>query len=179
MNKRALKSKITIADTLINLMESSYFSEITISEIAAYSNLSRRSFYRNFSSKMDVLHFKNEIIIDEYLEGVNRRGLQTVYEMLSYYFEFWYSKKEYINLLKRNNVQYVLFEVQRKVFIEKLPFQNAPWHWEEIDETIIDLIFIGGLWNVLNYYLDSEKDIDPKKLALEVVNNLKHYIKYV
>ena len=58
MDKRKeanLRVKKSISKTLFSLMEEKKLAEITITELVAGANVARASFYRNYSSKEDVL----------------------------------------------------------------------------------------------------------------------------
>jgi len=54
-NPSAVQSKEWIMNSLIVLMQVKNYNEITISEIAEKAGVVRRTFYRNFDSKEDVL----------------------------------------------------------------------------------------------------------------------------
>jgi AcrR family transcriptional regulator len=49
------RSKLALETALLDLMRTEDFAEITIQEIAYRAGLSRRTFYRNFTSKEEIL----------------------------------------------------------------------------------------------------------------------------
>lgn len=49
------QSKLWMEDSLLKLMQTEKYQEITIQEITDYAGLSRRTFYRNYSSKDEIL----------------------------------------------------------------------------------------------------------------------------
>lgn len=61
-NPIALRSKEWLANALLELMKNKPFREISISEIAEKADLSRRTFYRSFSSKEEVICFHLQTI---------------------------------------------------------------------------------------------------------------------
>lgn len=53
---KAKKSKIKISNALIQLLEDIPYENITISKLAETAQLSRRTFYRNYSTKDDIIN---------------------------------------------------------------------------------------------------------------------------
>ena len=60
-NPSAIRSKTEICEALIRLMKDHPYEEITVKQIALEAKLVRKTFYRNFDSKEDVL----ETILDK------------------------------------------------------------------------------------------------------------------
>lgn len=54
-SKTAQQSKSWLTHSLLELMKEKSFSDITITEIAEKAQLDRRTFYRHFQSKKDIL----------------------------------------------------------------------------------------------------------------------------
>lgn len=79
----------------------------------------------------------------------------------------------YLSLLKKHNLLSLMLEIERKKFLKILPQSKFPWHnnSDEI-ELFLNLILIGGLWNVSLYLLDTNKRIEPSQLALKIIETL-------
>ena len=54
-NPSAIRSQKEITEALISLMREYPYSEISVKQIILESKLARKTFYRNFESKDDVL----------------------------------------------------------------------------------------------------------------------------
>ncbi len=67
-NRTALQSQHIIADALVALLRRKPFPEITISELCREAAIGRKTFYRNFDEKEDVL----DLILRELLEDYRR-----------------------------------------------------------------------------------------------------------
>lgn len=63
-----MKSKDKIVQSLIELMETHEFEEITVKDISELAEVNRSTYYRNFKSKEDIIKYKLESMMDEYLE---------------------------------------------------------------------------------------------------------------
>ena len=166
VDARAYRSKVRIAEALFEKLAVYELDEISVSEVVAKAGVSRNTYYRHFSTKRSVLTFYIEELLREYLQGVEERGISDVEGILNYYFSFWGERKEYVILLRRRQLLDLALDVQRKKFLEALPRSDLPWHGVSgVDETLVDLLFVGGMWNILLHWLD--RGMDPK--ASEVV----------
>lgn len=61
--------KECMADALFILLQTKSIEEITISEVTALSNVSRITYYRNFTSKESMIEFKLDKLIDEWIRA--------------------------------------------------------------------------------------------------------------
>ena len=166
VDARVYRSKVRIAEALFEKLAVYELDEISVSEVVAKAGVSRNTYYRHFSTKRSVLTFYIEELLREYLQGVEERGISDVEGILNYYFSFWGDRKEYVILLRRRQLLDLALDVQRKKFLEALPRSVLPWHGVAgVDETLVDLLFVGGMWNILLHWLD--RGMDPK--ASEVV----------
>lgn len=92
-NKRVLaneRTKRRIIRALLRLMNEKHFSDITVSDIVARAGVARASYYRNFSSKEDVIASAGAIIIDDFRQktvGENRSVLE--YESILRMFRYF------------------------------------------------------------------------------------------
>ena len=161
VDARVYRSKVRIAEALFEKLAVYELDEISVSEVVARAGVSRNTYYRHFSTKRSVLTFYIEELLREYLQGVEERGISDVEGILNYYFSFWGDRKEYVILLRRRQLLDLALDVQRKKFLEALPRSDLPWHGVAgVDETLVDLLFVGGMWNILLHWLD--RGMDPK-----------------
>lgn len=65
-NKTAVQSQCMIADALYRLMQKKEFHRITITEICEEADVGRKTFYRNFDWKEDVVDFQLSLLCAEY-----------------------------------------------------------------------------------------------------------------
>ena len=57
-NPVAVQSKQMLLNALLELMEKKAYSSISIKELAECAGLDRKTFYRNFDSKEEVLYLR-------------------------------------------------------------------------------------------------------------------------
>jgi AcrR family transcriptional regulator len=70
-NPLVIQSRTWIMNSLISLMKTKNFKDITISEIAKHADLSRRTFYRIFDSKEDVLESYFDFLADQFIAKIS------------------------------------------------------------------------------------------------------------
>ena len=115
------RSKDIISSTLLTLMETSSFNEITVSEICSNALLARKTFYNNFDSKEDVISYAVEKLVLEYHETLSEVNVYSPLEISYLFFCFGKKHEKFMTLLIENNL-YHLFKV---CFETHLPAINA------------------------------------------------------
>lgn len=102
--------KECLADALIKLLESKPVEKITIPEIAELAGVGRTTYFRNFSSKEEVLSFKLIILWERWTEekSIEKKKSFNTENALTF-FQFNYSIKPLLELLFRQNLQSALF----------------------------------------------------------------------
>lgn len=108
------QSRKMIQDALFGLMEEKSFAQISVSEIVEKADVARRTFYRLYYDKMDVIRFYFRELCREY--GRRYRPLQSydIGRIAKEYFGFWYQYREFLLLLHRSALDDVLYyEISR------------------------------------------------------------------
>ena len=119
-NPSAVRSQKEITDALLVLMQDYPYNEITVKQILLESKLARKTFYRNFESKDDVLYSLLKSNLEEYFDIVNNaRG-----EVLDTIFEFAERNRELLMLLDKNNMLHVVLQCLNSFSAVMLNHQN-------------------------------------------------------
>ena len=113
--KQREESRKMIETGLFELMREKDFDKITVSEIAERSDVARRTFYRLYKSKEDVIcqHFGK--LCQDYknrypaLEGYNIRQISKEY------FCFWHQHREFLLLLHKCGLDRMLYYEMSRV----------------------------------------------------------------
>lgn len=66
--KESLSTKELIRDTLQKLLEEKDYAEISMKEIAKSANVGRRTLYRYFGTKDDIVRFMADSVMDEFAD---------------------------------------------------------------------------------------------------------------
>lgn len=164
-NPTALQSQKWIIETLLELMINMDYDKISVSEICRKAQLDRRTFYRNFDSKNDVLEQYIDKLSIEYMEEFNRVNPTDKYKAALMFFEFWQRYIPFILKIQHCGLSSFMFMKFEK-FIKS--HQELLIDAQNINPQI-DYIFayrIGGFWNVMLTWASNNAVIPPAELAL-------------
>lgn len=163
----ALQSKEWMKDALLKLMVSSQYNQITVSEIASEAKLNRRTFYRHFKTKDDILSFYFESICRDYIELLKQEKTLFLPNITRVFFTFCTSHLDFLRLLEKNNLLYMLLEKLNEYlpYIYNL-FKGERNEYTDTDELKYALAFsVGGYWNTLRLWLRGGMDKNPEELS--------------
>lgn len=110
----SLKSKEKIQKALLQLMETSDISEITIAEICGWSKISRGTFYNHYRTKEQVLTDISRHKIQDFCENYASLEEPSAFRLVCNAFAESRKQRDYLFLLKRQN----LFHIQRDQLID-------------------------------------------------------------
>lgn len=125
LKKKEQISAALIEEAFLKLMEKRDFGSIPISLICREATVSRNTFYRLFNSKEDLLEYilgkQIKLIITQYEQAEGSRSLNTftpkdIYNIYYRYFSCWYSNKQLLKLLKKQNMFSFLYKIHPVYF---------------------------------------------------------------
>ncbi len=169
-NPSALQSKKWIMNSLVSLMQTKDFCDITVSEIAENAGLVRRTFYRNFDSKEDVLLAYLDTLVGEFTARVTAETDIDTTKALRKLFALCKENKTFFLGLKRSNMLLFLLGQWNKILpvihaqaldkIKRFPQTDSPRELEYL------LAFnVGGTFNMIIKWIDEGMEISPDELA--------------
>lgn len=100
--------KRCILNAILDLMRHDDYSLIQVKEIAEKANISRRTFYRYFKCKEDVMQFLAEDLMNKFAQQISSHHSEGIYEITKSYFEFWEDNIEVLHLLKKAHLLYFI-----------------------------------------------------------------------
>ncbi len=164
-NKTALCSQKCIAEGFYELLREKEYSRITVSEICKKSGVSRQTFYSLFSSKENIVAF---ILSKEYSFNPNEEcdcsGHPTLKELSRGFSSFIVQKSDFIDLLEKNNIIYLMQESLYHSFktcgtsdISQSSTDILP------DELAVDFVAC-GLTTIAKHYVKNRSDISCSQL---------------
>lgn len=150
-NKTALKSKEWITTSLLQLMQTKNFQEITITELTKAADLSRKTFYRLFESKEDVLCAYIQKIWHDYVYELYTKYSHSFAETLLWYLNLCYQNRDFLLLLYKNNLFALLHQEFNNLFKEAYLVKKAdyPLAKEQDGLRYVLSYVIGGTLNIL------------------------------
>lgn len=122
-----VKESITLA--LLELMKTKRISEITVKEITKRAGVGRVSFYRNYSSKEDVIvRYMDELTI-EWGKAFEQEENPNIIKSL---FTYFYANKDLLNLLYTSGLEHLILQSLRNICGPKPEQDNFHAYWQAI-----------------------------------------------
>ncbi len=99
-----------IIEATLELLKRKSYSDITIGEITHKAKIGRRTFYRHFKSKDDVIKVISMNLIEDFTKSLIEDKAESFEEIMHCYFGFWESNIETFILLKNSRLLYYIEE---------------------------------------------------------------------
>ena len=164
VNPLTLQSKQWLLDALLHLMKEKAYGEITVKELTEQAGLDRKTFYRNFKTKEDILRLPMKAACDKYVAALKALSDLSSYNMTKAYFTICL---EYIDFFKLLNQHTMLLFVLMQ-FEEYLPnlnemFSGDPTYRKKPD---YELAYqAGGFWNATVRWINNGLKETPDEIA--------------
>lgn len=161
-NPSAIRSQKEITDALILLMKESPYEEISVKQILLECKLAKKTFYRNFESKDDVLLSLIRSVLRDYFNAVDTGNT----DVLTTIFNFAGSNKDLLLILDKNDLlHWVLKCMNENIRLHKTgkvsrtnPFIQL---FEGLDSEYLIALNIGAVWNVISLWVHSGMKEEP------------------
>lgn len=180
-NKRkaiAEQSRSWLMESLFHLMSKKDYNQITVTEIADNALLSRRTFYRNFNSKEDILEAHCHNLCQDYIARLKDETDLSLSNVTKVYFSFWQKHIEFLRILNKNHMLFFLLEK----YNEFLPVIYQIYKGNNNDfnnETQIAYAIRfsgGGFWNLLPLWLKSDIVQTPMEMSEIIFKSMRAFI---
>ena len=109
--KAALQQR-KLEECLLSVMQDKPYSEITVSSLCEQTDLSRKTFYRLFESKQDVLDSLIDRTLREYIRyplPQSPDAAEVSADLLSFYC-FWLEQRKLLDALSKNGMSTMLYD---------------------------------------------------------------------
>jgi len=173
-NPIALQSQNWLLEALLFLMKVKSFKDITIKEIAEKAGLDRRTFYRNFDSKEDVLNLHAERLSEQYIEKLKAEEVLDSYHIAKVFFEFSKENIDFLMALKNSNMLIYLLSKYDAFLpnIHNLLQNNCFKKYTQENFHYAIAYNVGGYWYVLVKWLEEGAIKSPEEMA----SLIRHFI---
>ena len=148
-NKTALQSQNMIVDALFRLLQRKSFQQVTVTELCEEAAVGRKTFYRNFAWKEDVVDFWLDLLCAEYERELD--GLEAE-QMLRFHLMFLKQYAERLILLYHNGLHPL---VNRK-FSVFLPRTMPVWSDDPVEQEYRSRYIAAGIEAVVTVWVTRE-----------------------
>ncbi len=165
-------------EALLALMREKPYETVSISELAERACYDRRTFYRHFRSKDDVICSYCVVLFREMALAMNKRGPLTPQSGFLSYFEFWSKHRDFLLFLDKHDLLRLLGEKQDQLLYQNvglLVHGDLPKRLDENSEfsQFAYYFTLGGLWAVLIYWVRTGMHQTPETLTDHVLRSFR------
>lgn len=154
-----------ITNALLKLMKKQNFNEITVVDIVNEAKVGRVSFYRNFSSKEDVIKKYLDEITNNFMKESQIHNYRDDPKMfLTILFTHLKNNFDFANVLLKANIIHFIKDEFDNMFSRDIVNYKIAYS---------SYFFSGGVYNVYYYWLSNGCIETPKEIADIVVNFLQ------
>lgn len=137
-NKTAIRSQHMIADALFSLMKRKPFQQISVTEICEEAAIGRKTFYRNFELREDVIDFQLDLMCEKYKKELVSLSLE---QYLHHHFAYVQKNADYFITLYKNGLSSLVSEK----FEVLLPDTMPVWSNNPIEQEYRSAYIIAGI----------------------------------
>lgn len=162
-----------IIKALLELMEEKEYADITITEITKRAQLGRRTFYRYFKSKDQVLEHMCNVLMQEFAEKCLEKAgeMNSLSSVAKAYFELWEEHIDFLKLLKKEHLLYFIQE-RIEIFVHNAAVmaghvpQDDKLDKETYGTSWYEYIFkVAGFWRLTTEWCDENPRKTPEDMA--------------
>lgn len=177
MSKRTqIETQEWIIQAFLILLSQKKYSEITIIDISLEAHIGRRTFYRHFKSKEDVLLLHCKTILKDFAAFIQKKEEITLYNVTLSYFEFCQKHLAFLLLLQQSDMLYFMgdrlpeFLADVAVMVEHASPKNVLEAYEKQDIYYYAHFFnMGGYWSITKLWLQKKNRETPQEIANMIV----------
>lgn len=168
--KIAEQSKQKMVQALLTIMEQYDYKEITITQIAQEARLSRKTFYRLFSSKDEILSLFFEGLFQECFGQIKAQNIQHYWDVVQVFFDFWEERKELLSLLQKSDLLPRVFDQSYQYAIQVFEFVRSRELMESFALPLPYMLAysIGGMHSMLLKWVEKGMDIPSTELIAKL-----------
>lgn len=164
--KTIKKTKVMLINALVDLMGKKSIDDLTITEIADHAQVGRRTFYRHFQKKEEILIEYIKILLDEFIRGVQENGIKDSDEIIREFFRYWYEHKDFINRLRDNRVCYLLILVGEQLVDDEEFIRKAEGYLNGREHCKLKITFlVAGTFRVLQRWIYDDMRYTPDEIS--------------
>lgn len=175
-NALAKQSQQWLMEALIKLMKQKRFSNITICELSETAGVNRKTFYRHFQTKEDILKLYLHQTCFDYMMELQKAPALTTYAIAYAYFSVCQMHREFLCLLAENDMLPLLLSAF-DTYLPKLHlvFENRKLSDSPVHNSPYALsFFTGAFWNISVKWMHNGSKETPEEMAYIVKTLMEH-----
>ena len=143
------------------MLKTEPYENISITQICQEAGVARVTLYRNFETKENIIRHFIRILIKDYYSNLNENKSIDFKSLSISYFDYWYKKRELLNILSKNGLEKLLLEEYsgaEKYFINILV---TDCNFDRNKKTDTEILYtqsynFAGLWRMVFLWADRD-----------------------
>ncbi len=176
MERNDIKESIRLS--LLQLLKTHDYSQIFITEIAKNAHVGRRTLYRYFPTKDDIIRYEADILMDEFANMINKLDRSGLDKVMYTWFSFCQDHLDSLLLLKKAHLLYFI-EDDFPHLIMKVALQTK-YKGLDIDldavleatpvSDLYEFYFeLAGIWKLTILWLEDTSRKSPEEMSQLIV----------
>ncbi len=165
-NKSALRSQSMIAKALLTLMKEKPFAQITVTEICEEAEVGRKTFYRNFELKEDVIDYQLDCLCSLFEQEIEGKSTD---EKLKLYFSFSKEHVDFFSCMYQSG----LLPVCQQKFSRFLPDTMPIWSEDDAQQEYYSRFMSAGVQAMMQVWVERgfREDIEQITTLAQKIQN--------
>ncbi len=167
------KAQQAFVDALLQLMQEKPFEQISASQLSRLAQYDRRTYYRYFKTKKDVLYLYCSSLLGDLALEMRKEPL-TPYSGFLSFFEFWNEHRDFLLIMEKQHLLYYLgSEIDSLIYrnVGIVVHKDLPDNLEQISEfsQFAYYFTLGGCWQVLIFWIRSGMKQTPEQMTRHIL----------
>ena len=150
---------------------------ISIAELSEHAQIARRTFYRYYHSKEQVLTNYLDRLIQDYISKLQTAKLTNFEDLVNLFFQYWSQYTEPLKILQDANLLVFILQRSYDKLLAAYTTVMAPWHVTGSNQrqiTYDSRFIVGGLYNIFDEWLKGDyQEMPVNELVTTALNTLK------
>ena len=159
-----MNTKDLFENALLVLLKQYTYKEITITQIAQEANLSRKTFYRTFEGKDELLQYIFTSLYKQCENEIVEKKAQHYWDVVQCYFDFWESHKNLLDLLNNSGLLPLFFDNAYQYSFKKFEYIRSKEVSDYLSSELPYLLAysVGGMHSMLLKWVEDDMKVDSK-----------------
>lgn len=170
-NAKSDFSKQLILEALLDIMEYQSLHQISVKEICEVAMVSRKTFYRNFDHKLDVINIEVARVIKVYMASIEETSDLTLANIAFLVFDLVNKHKRFFEKIVANHLLFLVSEriLQEVMDVYKIRKQTLfDQYGAETIENVLHFSF-GGFEHYIKRLLKSQERVSAEQIRREFI----------
>lgn len=176
----SVSTKECIRAAALELLKTSEYHDLQMKQIAETAHIGRRTIYRYFKSKHDVMTYIVERLMNDFAEKLLQDKSQTLEEIGITYFKFWEEHIDTLLLLKKAHLLYFVEDALPQLILQvamKTKYQNKTL--EEVKQSSSEDVRyefgfkLAGFWKLTQIWSEEVPRKTPEEMSKIIAGFIK------